>query len=65
MENVIPKDDYIQFSKDGAKFDIPTHLGHYPTTVSSMAATRNKQVAKHKEKIAQYEICTGVINACK
>lgn len=62
---VIPKDEYIKFSEGGAEFDIPAHPGHYPDTVSSVAATRDKQVAKHKAKIAEYEVCAGVIGALK
>ena len=62
---VIPKDKYIKVSEGGAEFDIPTHPGHYPDTVSSVAATRDKQFAKHKALIAEYEVCTGVVNAMK
>ena len=29
-----------------------------------MAVTRDKQIVKHDALIAQYKICTGVINAC-
>ena len=50
---VIPNDDYIKFSNGGAEFDIPTHPGIYPATVSSVAATRDKQVAAHNALIAR------------
>lgn len=62
---IIAEDEYIKFSEGGATFDIPAHPGHYPATVSSVAATRDKQVAKHKAKIAEYEVCAGVIIAVK
>ena len=62
---VIAKDEYIKISEGGEEFIIPVHPGHYPDTVSSQAATRDKQVGQHKAKILQYELCTGVLNATK
>ena len=62
---IIPESEYVKISEGGAKFDIPSHPGHYPTTVSSVAATRSKQEAAHKAKILQYDTCMGVINAVK
>ena len=62
---IIEKDEYIKFSEGGAEFDIPSHPGHSPATVSSVAAARDKEFAAHKAKIAEYEVCAGVINACK
>ena len=62
---VIHRDCYITFSNGGAEFTIPAHPGYFPTTVSSVAGTRDKQFAAHKGKIIEYELCAGVINACK
>ena len=62
---IIERDEYIKFSKGGAEFNIPAHPGHFPDTVSSVAATRDKQIAKHNAKIAEYEVCAGVVNSAK
>ena len=62
---IIEKDEYIKFSNDGAEFDIPAHPGHFPDTVSNVAVTRDKQIAKHNAKIAEYEVCAGVVNSVK
>ena len=48
---ILPEPEYVKISKGGAVFLIPSHPGHYPTTVSSVAATRSKQEAAHKAKI--------------
>ena len=37
---VIKETDYIAFSEGGATFDVPSHPGHYPATVSTTASTR-------------------------
>ena len=62
---ILPEDEYVKISQDGKKISIPEHPGHYPTTVSSIAATRAKQEAMLKAKIIEYKICTGVICAIK
>ena len=62
---IVPEAEYVKFSHEEKKFDIPAHPGHYPASVSSNATTRSRQEAKHKALIAEYEVCTGVINGLK
>ena len=39
---VIEREQYIEFSHEGAEFEIPAHPGHFPEEVSGVAATRDK-----------------------
>ena len=57
--------DYVAISEGAATFDIPSHPGAYPTTVTTKATARAKQEAEHKAKIVEYETCAGVIMSIK
>ena len=57
--------DYKAISNGRVEFKIPSHPGHHPTTLSSAAGTREKQLLKHKADLITYEMCQGVINGIK
>ena len=56
---------YTAISHGGATFEVPTHPGAYPSTVSATAEARAREEAEHKAKIREFEIYAGVNNAIK
>ncbi len=57
--------DYKAISNGVVEFKIPLHPGHHPSTLSSAAGTREKQLLKDKADLITYEMCQGVINGIK
>ena len=57
---VIEEAKYTKISNGGSKFDCPAHPGTYPATVSSDAATREKEVAEHTANLHTIETCKAV-----
>lgn len=62
---LMKEEDYIKISNGGVPFVTPSHPGHHPARLSSVAATREMQLAKHKADVITYETCAGVINGVK
>ena len=62
---VMKATDYTSISQGGAAFDIPTHPGAYPATVSADPAAGAREEVEHKAKIREYEVCAGVEQALK
>ena len=62
---LMKEEDYISISNGGVPFETPSHPGHHPATLSSVAATREMQLARHKADLITYETCAGVINGVK
>ena len=62
---IVPEDEYVKFSHEKKTFDIPAHPGLYPETLSSTATTRMKQLAQHEAKLAEFEVCMGVVSGLK
>ena len=59
---IVEETEYITFSQGAAKFIIPANPKAYPSTVDADDVKREKQLAEHKAKIAQYETFLGVQN---
>ena len=60
---VVDEAEYVTFSHGNARFVVPTNPGAYPTTVDATnAAICEKQIAKHKAEVAEYETYLGVQN---
>lgn len=57
---IVEEGEYITFSNGGAKYIIPPNPKAYPANADADAAKREKQVAEHKAKIAEYETHLGV-----
>ena len=49
----------------GSECAIPADPRCFPTTVTSVAAIRDKQGTKHNTSTAEYKVCAGVMNALK
>src|SRR5210317_2077646 len=48
---VLEEAKYVAISNNGEKFNIPPHPGAYPSTVSSDAQQREKELAEHKASV--------------
>jgi hypothetical protein len=59
---VVDEAEYVTFSKNGAKFLVPTNPGPYPTTVDPDKVIREQQIAEHKAECIEYETYLGVEN---
>ena len=59
---VIDEAEYITFSRNGARFVVPTNPGPYPTTVDADKVIRERQIAEHKAECIEYETYLGVEN---
>ena len=62
---IVESTAYVAFSHNGDPFNVPTNPGPYPATVSTDAATREKEVAEHKAEIAEFETYLGVESAAR
>ena len=52
---VVKDAKYINFSRSGASFQVPTNPGPYPTSVDSDKIIRERQLAEHKAEVIEYE----------
>ncbi len=59
---VIDKAEYITFSKNGARFVVPTNPGPYPTTLDADKVIHERQNAEHKAECIEYETYLGIKN---
>ena len=56
---IVEESEYMTFSRGMAKYVVPKNPKAYPENPDTDAAKREKQVAEHKAKIAQYETHLG------
>eukprot|EP00804_Cyclotella_cryptica_P015656 CCRYP_003653-RA/>CCRYP_003653-RA protein AED:0.40 eAED:0.40 QI:0/0/0/1/0.5/0.66/3/0/324 len=59
-EHAMSATEYITFSRGGVTYDIPANPKAYPANADPDPAVRERQVAEHKAKIAEYETHLGV-----
>ena len=57
--------DYKKISNGGVEFKSPSHPGYFPSSLASVAGTREGQVLQHKADLIEYETFAGVTNGVK
>jgi hypothetical protein len=59
---VVEEAEYVTFPRNAERFLVPTNPGPYPTSIDPDKIIRERQIAEHKAKIAEYETHLGVEN---